>query len=435
MAKWQVAGVAALALALVGCGGSSTSPSGSGSSEGSGEISGTITVLTNRTDLVDTVFPEYAAEFEKEYPGTKVKFEAMTDYEGEVRTRMNTQDYGDVLLIPNSLSATDFPNFLEAIGTTEELSDTYRFVNSEGSYDGTVYGLAVTGNAQGIIYNKEVWEEAGLTDLPTTPEEFLEDLQTIKDNTDAIPLYTNYASGWGVGEAFEKHIGEVSADADARNEMTSTDAPWAEGTDHYVVDSLLWDAVERGLTESDPTTTDWEASKGMLGRGEIATMFLGSWAIVQMQSAADDPSVIGYMPFPYQVDGQYHSIIGGDYKMAVSKYSENKATAEAWVFWFADKSGFAESQGGITPRLDGPDPDTLSDFADLPIEYIELNAAPLGEEGLLNDIDSESEIGLWNPDYRQRLIDAARGARNETKEDIFKDLNAKWAAARAKVEG
>ena len=43
---------------------------------------------------------------------------------------------------------------------------------------------------------EEALEEAGITELPKTPDEFLEDLQKIKDNTDAIPLYTNFAADW-----------------------------------------------------------------------------------------------------------------------------------------------------------------------------------------------------------------------------------------------
>ena len=69
----------------------------------------------------------------------------------------------------------------------------------------TGYGIPSTANAQGIVYNKAVFEEAGITELPTTPDEFLEDLQLIKDNTDAIPMYTNFAAGWTMG-AWDAYI-------------------------------------------------------------------------------------------------------------------------------------------------------------------------------------------------------------------------------------
>src|SRR5690606_18839923 len=112
--------------------------------------------------------------------------------------------------------------------------------------------------------------------------------------------------------------GSVSADPEAVNKLADIDAPWAEGEEHYVLDSLLWDTVEAGLTEPDPVTTNWEASKGDLGAGKIGAMVLGSWAIVQMQDAADNPEDIGYMPFPVQVDGKFHSTIGGDYKNGIN---------------------------------------------------------------------------------------------------------------------
>lgn len=37
-------------------------------------------------------------------------------------------------------------------------------------YDNTVYGIAHLGSvAGGICYNKRIWSEAGITELPTTP--------------------------------------------------------------------------------------------------------------------------------------------------------------------------------------------------------------------------------------------------------------------------
>lgn len=418
-----------LVLALAACGGSeeATEPEEPGTDQA---IAGDIIVLTQRTDIVDTVFADYKEQFEEKYPDVTVTFEAITDYEGEVSTRMSTDDYGDVLLIPNTVPPADLADFFEPLGTVEELSQTYRFVTSEQNFDGQVYGIAITGNANGIVYNKAVWEEAGVTEAPTTPEEFIDALQAVQDNTDAIPLYTNYADGWPLTQ-WEGLRGGVSADPDAVNALAETDAPWAEGEEHYIIDSLLFDAVAAGLTEPDPTTTNWEESKGLLGRGEISAMVLGSWAITQMRDAADNPDDIGYLPFPIQVDGVLHSAVAGDYKNAINVNSEHKAAARAWIDWFANESGYAFDQGGISPRLDGPTPDTLGDFDALGVEYVELAPAPAGRESLVNDIDNEAEIGLWSPDYRQRLVDAARGATGETKDEIFADLNARWAEARA----
>lgn len=432
-----------LALTLAACGdsgnGESTQGSTGGETGGAEGISGDITFLTWRTDLYeDGTFDEYIERFNEKYPDISVTIEAITDYEGEVRTRMNTTNYGDVLAIVGTITPDQLPDFFEPLGDVEEMEETYRLLRDK-AFEGKAYGIPVVGNTQGIVYNKAVFADAGITETPTTPEEFLTALETIKaHNPDIIPLYTNYADGWPVTQ-WEAHRGGPSANPNFGNDLTTIDDPWAEGRDHYIIDSLLWEVVERGLTEADPTTTNWELSKNLIGTGQVATMVLGSWAIVQMKDAAvaagNSADDIGYLPFPSQVDGQFYAPIGGDYNLAINVHSDNKEAARAWIDWYNHESGFAESQQGLSPLKDGPFPDALKDFEELNVQYIENLPAPAGQEALLTDIDNQSEIGMWQPAYRQRLIDGARGASGETKEQIFDDLNQRWAAARATVTG
>jgi raffinose/stachyose/melibiose transport system substrate-binding protein len=425
MRRQGLAGALAVVLALTGCsGGGEPPPSG-------GAIEGEITVLTQRTDIVDTIFQQYKKTFEAKYPKVTVKFEALTDYEGEIRIRMNTTDYGDVLLISGSVQASQYATFFEPLGTVDEMKSKYRFV-TERSFEGKVYGLALGGNVAGFVINKKIWQQAGVTAPPTTPQEFLAALQSIKDKTGAIPLYTNYKDGWPLAQ-WESNRGAISADPDHILKLSQDDAPWAPGKDHYVYDSLLYDAVKAGLTETDPTTTNWEASKGQLGTGKIATMMLGSWAISQMQGAATDKADIGYLPFPTQVNGKFHSVVGGDYQQAINVNSQHKAAARAWIDWFTNESNYALDQGSISTLVNAPFPTTLADFQAAEVQLIELTPEPRGREGMADKIDKSAEIGLWEPKYRQRLVDSARGATKESKEDIFADLNRRWAAAKAKV--
>jgi ABC-type glycerol-3-phosphate transport system substrate-binding protein len=424
MRKYGIAGTAlALLLALAGCGGG----------DDDGGTDGEITVLTQRTDIVNTVFQDYKKKFEAKYPGTTVKFEAITDYEGEVRIRMNTKEYGDVLLIPNSVTDDLLPNFFEPLGTVDELKDKYRFVRNEKVFDGKVYGLSITGNAQGFVYNKKVWQQAGITAPPKTPAEFLAALTAIKDKTDAIPLYTNYKDAWPLSQ-WEGFRGVVSGDPDAAIKLAKDDAPWAPGREHHVIDSLLFDIVQQGLTEPDPTTTNWEQSKGMIGTGKVATMMLGSWAIVQMQDAATAKADIGYLPFPLQLNGKFHTVMAGDYKNAININSKNKATARAWIDWFTNESNYAVDQGGISPVISQTMPATLADLTAANTEFIELSPPPKGEEGLADKIGNQAEIALYDGKYRQRIVDAARGAKKETKDEIFADLNKKWSDTKSKIK-
>ncbi|MBO3662406.1 ABC transporter substrate-binding protein [Microbacterium stercoris] len=430
--KFLTAGalIGAGTLALAGCSGGGQAADG-----GDDAVAGTITVLTQRTDIVDTVFQDYKAAFEEEYPDVTVEFEAITDYEGEIAVRMNTEDYGDVLLIPNSVNPDQLGDFFEPIGDTDEVAKTYRFA-SEEAYDGKTYGIAITGNTNGLVYNKNVWEEAGITDLPTTPEEFLDDLKAIGEKTDAIPYYTNYADGWPLSQS-DSNRGALGDPDYSNTHVAYSDTPWAEDEWHGIVDGLLYDIVENGLNEEDPLTTNWEESKNLLGTGKVATMLLGSWAITQMQDAAEaageSRDVIGYMPFPYQVDGTFHAQVGGDYKNAINVHSEHKAAARAWIEWFAKESNYAFDNGGLSPLVDGPTPTTLGDFEEAGVEYVEMTPAKTGEESYEADVISKAEIDLYGPVYRQKLVDIARGAADGDKASYFAELNERWAAARAEV--
>ena len=400
------------------------------------DLSGTITVLSHRTDLdQDGTLARYSEEFQALHPNVTVNWETITDYAGEVATRLNTTEYGDVLNIPPSVSPNDFPNFFSPLGTVDELGAKYNFIN-EGAYDGTVYGIATTGNAQGILYNKEVFDAAGITDLPKTPEEFLAALQMIKDNTNAIPLYTNYAAGWPLTQ-WNSGLEAFSGDPDYLNlEMPHMDAPFAADQPFYAAYKLLYDAVQKGLTETDPTTTDWERSKVMIANGDIAVMALGSWAITQMQDAAvaagKDASIIGYMPYPTSIDGEQYAGAGGDYKIAVNKNSPNQEIAKAFLTWFLDESNFAYDQGGIPPLIDAPLPSQYDAFAQAGVKLVVDTPAQAGEEGLVTNIDNEAEIG-WNNGsgvWQSTIVDAARGQTSETFDDIMNAANDAWAAAR-----
>ncbi|MFI7504499.1 extracellular solute-binding protein [Streptomyces sp. NPDC049687] len=423
--------VAGAALLIPGCTGTGAASKGADAKapDDPSKVTGTIKVLTVRTDLVqDGTMKRYAAEFNKTYPKVKVEFEALTNYESEVKIRMNTENYGDVLLIPAVIKKSDYPKFFASLGTREERAEKYRFTDFT-TVDGKVYGQSPVGVSPGFVYNKRVWKEAGVTDWPTTPAEFLAGLKAIKAKTDAVPYYTNFAAGWTL-TSWTYVNGSVHCDPKATDKLAEGD-PWAEGADLRVGDTLLYDMVKQGLVEKDPTTSNWEESKPRLAKGEIATQWLGTWAIVQFQDAAKkagvNPDDIGFMPFPAQTDGRFCAVVSPDYNQGVNIHSRHKAAARAWIDWFTDKSGYVEDNLAISPLKDAPLPQVLKPYEDAGVEFIEVDD---GKGAEVKSIDNQSETGIYAPEYRQNLVDLARGARKGSLEDFFADLSKRWSEAR-----
>jgi len=399
------------------------------------DISASIRVLTHRTDIVDTVFEDYKAKFNELYPNITIEYEAITDYSEDVTVRLTTGDWGDICMIPTTVDKQELGTYFIPFGKKTDLGKIYKFVDNQAHGD-DVYGIASTGNAQGIVYNKVVFEKAGVAETPKTPEDFLEALQKIKDNTDAIPMYSNFAAGWTMG-AWDAYIGgSATGDPDFMNRiLPHAENPFTDRGDMtgpYAVYYVLYEATARELIEDDPTTTDWEGCKGMINNGEIGTMVLGSWAVTQMQEAGDNGDDIGYMPFPITVDGKQYASAGPDYAYGINVNSskDNQIASMLFVKWLTEESNFAYDQGGIPIVIGARYPSVLDSFDG--VELVVDNPAFDGEEDLFGDINNESEVGINTDNYPDQAILEAALTKSATLEEIMAGWNEKWSAAQEK---
>lgn len=398
------------------------------------DIKADLKFLTHKTDVVDTTFKEYVEEFQKLYPNINIEYEGITDYASDITTRLTTGDWGDICMIPTTVDKDELGNYFTKLGDKETLGETYeeKFLEAY-SYDGVSYGLPSMANVQGIVYNKAVFEEAGVTETPKTPDEFLDALQKIKDNTDAIPLYTNFAAGWTM-TAWDSYIdGGATGDPDFAYEgLTKGENPFSDrgdGTGPYAVYNVLYEAVKRGLTEDDPTTTDWEGSKGMLNKGEIGCMALGSWSLTQMQQAGENADDIAYMAFPITVDGKQYIAAGGDYNYGINCNSstDNQIAAMCYIKWLVEESGFAQSEGGLSAVIGDEYPEALSALDG--VELVVNNAAPDEDANLFNDVNNDSELGInVSGAIPTEIVEEATSG-TKTMEEMSAEWNEKWTAA------
>lgn len=404
------------------------------------DITADLKMLTNRTDMLKddytgTSWAKYLEEFNKVYPNIKINIEGVTDYASDTLLRLQGGDWGDIMMIP-AVAKADCSTYFASYGSVDDVSKEVNYINN-WQYDGQVYGIPITANAQGIVYNKKVFEQAGITTLPDTPEAFIADLKAIKEKTSAIPLYTNYAAGWTLG-AWDAYIsGGATADAKYMNqELLHTSNPFTDpgdGTHAYNVYKILYDAVANGYTEDDYTTTDWEGSKGMMNNGQVATMVLGSWAVSQMQQAGSDSADVGYMPFPMTVNGKRYASAGPDYNFGINCKDDADKIEASMIFvkWMTEKSGFSYNEGGLPIATDDTKiPDLYSEFTKANVTYVSDEPAVKGEEDLLNTLNADSELNINNGgnDKVAAIIEHAAN-KDEDFSAIMDEWNTKWTSA------
>ena len=390
----------------------------------------------HRTDLPDKL-QGYVEAFQKIYPNVEIEYELITDYAENALLRVGNTDW-TIMGIPDGVDKDEFSKYYVPLGSLEKLDALYNFMSGK-SYDGVCYGIPSTGNASGVLYNKAVFAAAGITELPKTPDEFMNALRAVKEKTSAIPLYTNYAAGWTMG-AWDAYIG-VAATGKATymaQDLPHAKDPFANqgnGTGPYAVFKILYDAAAEKLIEDDYTTTDWEGCKGMMNRGEIATMVLGSWAFTQMQQAGDKPEDIGYMAFPITVDGKQYAPAGGDYNFGINVQAskEEKLASLYYLKWLTHESGFAYSEGGVPIDKAGTYPDLYAAFAGIDM-VADADALP-GEETLLNELNKESELNITagGNEKVQKIIEHGFNG-DMAFDDIMAEWNKAWSDAQESLK-
>lgn len=437
-----------MALSVVACGGNkSTDDTQSASKKDDGgiisytdldldkdckDLKAEITFSSNRTDMDADDYPgknwkSYLEDFNKLYPNIKVTVNTITDYDQTVQTQLQSGEYDSVVCIP-TMDKADMSYYFDSYGDYDTISQTINYADNS-MYEKQVYGIPSTCNAGGIVYNKKVFEKAGITDLPKTPDEFIADLKAIKEKTDAIPLYTNYAAGWALSGQWDAYIG-IPATGDVKymnQELAHTKDPfkdYGDETHAYAVYKILYDAVAEGLTEDDYTTTDWESSKGKMNNGEIACMVLGSWALPQMKQADD----VGYMPFPITVDGKQYAAAAADRGYAINKNLDDNDKQAALVFvkWLVERSGYAYNEYSL-PVVKGADTQLSFDN----VELLQDEPAVEGEEDLLNELNSDSEVNINQDGDGVRLQAVIENAASGDKsyDDIVAEWNKAWSDA------
>ncbi|MGL6106995.1 ABC transporter substrate-binding protein [Romboutsia sp.] len=405
-----------LALTLVGC-----TPKEEAKDS---KIGGTITVVTDRTDA-DELFAQMEKDFIAKYPEVEdIVWESSADYDSYITTRMNTKDYGDVLLVPFSMSGnpSEYSNYFEPLGKVEELEKEYIDV-TEADYDGVSYGLPVALNSLGIIYNENVLKEAGIEQMPTTVEDFIKACEEIKEKTDAVPFYTNYQRAAVWGGALTSFGGEQY-----RSEMLKAGTAFEEGQPIREVMDIFYNLTSKGLTEADPITLDGAKAQQMLANGEIAMMMMGSQDVPVIQGL-NDKNTINIAPFPVELDGKTSLALGAPGVIGVNKNSSNIETSKAFLeFFVSAESKYADNLGGMTPKK--------SDLTNENNELIKNNNVILTVPTETTETEEKyalvaNQVGVARlSDALQKVINIGLYPnQNEKYEDYIKSLEADWVQA------
>ena len=290
MKKWlkgtAVAGVAIATIgALAGCSGSS--------GDGTTEIS---FLMWGDGGDTETAYEDVIAAFEEENPDITVNAEFFntTDYDNILKTRLSggagPDVYGFDLGNIESFVADGFAADLSE-GGESYLSKLTPEAAEDSQREGGTYNLPISLSGNGIIYNTALFEQAGITEEPTTYTELLEASQKLAD-AGIIPFAMSAQDNWWPQFIVYYPLAEHGANEELGAEMAagettfSESEPWARSLD--IVQELT------PYYMPNPVGTNQTAAQSAFLAGDAA-MFPATWILSDAREAGVDA---GYMNFP-----------------------------------------------------------------------------------------------------------------------------------------
>ncbi|MGZ7442330.1 ABC transporter substrate-binding protein [Paenibacillus sp. TH7-28] len=198
---------------------------------------------------------------------------------------------------PDLVEMRDTEVFADAGKIVELPSDLLELFNDPPKVDGKVWNAPMQVNSpQGIIYSKKAYEQAGITELPKTYDEFI-DIQEKLKASGISPIVVGGKDIFHMGFWVNKFlIDQVYAnDPDWNSKRTAKEASF---TDANVVQAmtdykeLFQNYVDKGwLSTGDNQTASFLVS------GKAAQLYSGTWMFTQIAEA--DPNFeFGFYALP-----------------------------------------------------------------------------------------------------------------------------------------
>lgn len=276
------------------------------------------------------------------------------------------------------------------------------------SSEGKNYGVPWDMGMVGWWYNKDLFEQAGITEVPTTWTGFLESVQMLKD-AGITPISLGEGDTWTgmhIWSYLATRIGGEAAFTAAANRSGSFSDPAFVQAGEELMKLIELDPFQDGYLGA--THDEMQAT---FGNGKAAMELSGQWApSVQKANSADQEGVqnLGMFNFPAVEGGagKISDVIGGGNGFAIGKDAEPEAIDFVKYLTSQQNQTIIAASGTGIPVVNGAesgltDPNLLlvqQSFAQA--EYFQLyydQILPSAMGGVINDAVQKLFAGTATP--------------------------------------
>ena len=358
-----LAGIAAAALIvpLAACGGSGNG--GTATAEGipaKGTNDGTEITLWTRSPLERQAKNVVEAYNKSHKNQVKLEIIPNDDMEGKVGGASQTDSLpdilaGDVVRIPYWASEGIFTDITKQIDGLDNKADLQQGHIEAGTVDGAEYTLPFITDVSVMVWNKNLYKEAGLDPEqgPKSIDQFVEQAKKVAAlNKDGVA--GSYLAGQSGGALVFDLFPSVWADGESVMNKDGSEATLDNDSMKGVLDAykeLANTTNGLGAGSKEETGATWTAP---FANGKIGVMPYPNTSTTALFDAEKDGGFeVGVAPIPGTKEGKTSTFLGGD-AMGISKDSKHVAQAWNFLYWLmqsdAQKEVFAD-QGDTASNI------------------------------------------------------------------------------------
>lgn len=358
-----LAGIAAAALIvpLAACGGSGNG--GTATAEGipaKGTDDGTEITLWSRSPLERQAKNVVEAYNKSHKNQVKLEIIPNDDMEGKVGGASQTDSLpdilaGDVVRIPYWASEGIFTDITKQIDGLDNKADLQQGHIEAGTVDGAEYTLPFITDVSVMVWNKNLYKEAGLDPEqgPKSIDQFVEQAKKVAAlNKDGVA--GSYLAGQSGGALVFDLFPSVWADGESVMNKDGSEATLDNDSMKGVLDAykeLANTTNGLGAGSKEETGATWTAP---FANGKIGVMPYPNTSTTALFDAEKDGGFeVGVAPIPGTKEGKTSTFLGGD-AMGISKDSKHVAQAWNFLYWLmqsdAQKEVFAD-QGDTASNI------------------------------------------------------------------------------------
>jgi raffinose/stachyose/melibiose transport system substrate-binding protein len=277
--------------------------------------------------------------------------------------------------------------------------------------DSNVYGIPYAANANGVIYNKDIFKKYGLS-APTTKKQ-MDHVLSVLNSKKVAPFFLTFKDAWTTLPAWNVFAASLQPDnffVDRKANKTT----FAKG--HLALTNAYLKFMQNGQS-TDRFSNGYGDGNIQFAKGKSAMYLQGVWAIPEILKA--NPKInLGVFPYPVSNDVNKNLLVSGvDLQFGIFKSSKAQSAAKKFIAflqgnkqatqYIKEQNCFSAIKGvsssnpifaGLKPAISAG---RVADFPDHYINGVDL-AAILQE--LMKKKDVKAALKKFDTEYDKKAV-------------------------------